>query len=109
MTDNNQTNNQSKNSYLSLIIFIIFILGLTLPFHYLPDSLIMFPKEHFTFKNTIIMQKEIDDLIKRHNDAQNIFEQNSFNNDPLIRTLREQGIIYTKSKEELKNEKENEK
>lgn len=98
MTEQTQINQTHSRRYFGWIIFLLVVLGLTLPFHYVPTALRMFPKDHFTFKHTIITQEDVDEVIKRYNNANNIFEQNAMNNDPFIRTLREQGIIYDKSK-----------
>jgi len=106
MTEEIQTNSKSKKGYLGWIILILIVLGLTLPFHYVPSAMKMFPKDHFTFKHTIITQEDIDDIVKRYNSATNIFEQNAMNNDPFIRTLREQGIIYDKDRKDIDNENE---
>ena len=66
----------------------------------------IFPKDHFTFKNTIITQEDLDDIIKRYNKSTNIFQQNAMNNDPFLRTLREQSIIYDKDKKDVNDETE---
>lgn len=97
MTQEVQPNSKSRKSYVGWIIFFVIVLGLTLPFHYVPSAMRMFPKDHFTFKHTIITQKDIDKIIDRFNNA-SILEQTSINNDPFIRTLREQGIIVDKDK-----------
>ncbi len=100
MTELTQTTPKKGTNYLGWIIFILIVLGLTLPFHYVPSAMRMFPKDHFTFKHTIITQEDVDDIINRYNNARNIFEQNAMNNDPFIRTLREQGIIVDKDKKD---------
>ena len=88
---------QSKNKSTYLIVFIALIIGATLPFHYVPDQLKVFPKNNLTFSNTFIMQEDIDRIIERYNNT-NIFEQRALNNEPLIRKLREEGIIVDKNK-----------
>ncbi len=98
MTEMLKSKQNSNNHYVAWIIFILVILGLTLPFHYVPSQLRMFPKEHFTFKNTIITEEDINKIIETYNNASNIFEQNTFNNDPFIKTLREQEILVTETK-----------
>ncbi len=95
---------KSNNMYLGWGIFIFIILGLTLPFHYIPSRFKMFPKDHFTFKHTIITEDDLDDIVKRYNDATNIFERNAMNNDPFLRTLKEQGIIYDKDRKDIYDE-----
>lgn len=95
MTENIQTNQKSKPTYWGWIVFVFIVLGLTLPFHYVPSAMKMFPKDNFTFKHTIITEKDIDDLIEQYNKG-NLFEKNSMSNDPFFRTLREQGLIKKK-------------
>lgn len=96
-----QTPSKSKGSYKGWLIFIIIVLGLTLPFHYVPAALKVFPKDHFTFKHTIITQGDIDDIVKRYNNCKTIFEQQAFNNDPFVRTLREHGLIVDKERSSI--------
>lgn len=98
MTDNNQPVIKSKSSYTGWLIFIIIVLGLTLPFHYIPSALKVFPKDHFTFKHTIITQSDIEDIVTRYNNCTSIIEQQSIDNDPFVRTLRERGYIVQKDR-----------
>jgi len=95
MSEEIQTIPKAKRSYLGWIIFILIVLGLTLPFHYVPAELRMFPKDHFTFKNTIITESDISELVERYNNA-NLLEKTAMNNDPYIQTLREHGLIIDK-------------
>lgn len=98
------TTHRSKNGYFLFTMVVFLFLGITLPFHYVPSALKFFPKDHFTFKYTIITEQDLDDIIKRYNNASNVFEQNSMNNDPLIKSLKEQGIIYDIEKKDVGNE-----
>lgn len=98
MEQNSQSVKNKKNNFAWLIVIFI-ILGLTLPFHYVPAALKAFPKDHFTFKHTIITQRDIDDIIEKYNNS-SFLEQTSINNDPFIRTLREQGIIVNNNQDE---------
>ncbi len=75
------------------IIIIVIGLGATLPFHYVPSALKVFPKDNLTFSHTIITQEDVDDLIKRYNSCETIFQQESIRNEPLFRKLSEQGMI----------------
>lgn len=75
------------------IIFFIFIIGATLPFHYVPSELKIFPKNNLTFSNTIIFQKDIDELVYRYNHA-SFYEKLAIKEEPLFRKLTEKGIIY---------------
>jgi hypothetical protein len=85
--------NSGANIYIKLIFVALVLAGATLPFHYIPDRLIVFPKEQMTFSHTFITQKDIDYIIDRYNNADNIFEQQSIASEPLIRKLTERGII----------------
>jgi gliding-associated putative ABC transporter substrate-binding component GldG len=93
------TNKQTtqKTTQKGLIIAFVLILGATLPFHYIPSGLIMFPKDHFSFSNTFIFQDDIDKLTDRYNNA-SFFEKQAINQEPLMRKLREKGIIFEKDK-----------
>lgn len=101
MTDNIQTTTKSKGGYKGWIIFIVIVLGLTLPFHYVPSAMKVFPKDHFTFKHTIITEDDINDIVRRYNNCKTIFEQQTFNNDPFVRTLREHGLIVDKDRKDI--------
>jgi hypothetical protein len=57
----------------------------------------MFPKDHFSFSNTFIFQDDIDKLTDRYNNA-SFFEKQAINQEPLMRKLREKGIIFEKDK-----------
>ena len=89
-----------------IIIGVLFLVG-TLPFHYVPTALMVFPKEHLTFSYTFISQKDIDKIIDRYNNATNIFEQQSIIQEPLARKLVEKGIIYNISDNPKNSNKSN--
>ncbi len=84
---------KKKSSLIKWIITASFLLLATLPFHYVPERLMIFPKEHFTFSNTFIFESDISRLIERYNDA-SIFEQQAFNQESLVRKLKEKGLIF---------------
>ena len=87
-----------KNSYTGWIAIIIIILILTLPFHYFigrDDNFSIFPKNQITFSNTFITQEDIEELIKRYNDA-SLYEKQAMNSEPLVRKLREKGLLVEK-------------
>lgn len=86
---NGKTN---KNPYLKWIVLIVVMLALSLPFHYVPSRMTMFPKNSLTFSYTIIKEADIKDIIKRYNDA-SFFQKQAMNNEPLIRKLMEKGIL----------------
>ena len=87
-----------KNSYIGWIVAIFTILILTLPFHYVieqHDNFTMFPKNQITFSNTFLTHDDIEGLIKRYNDA-SLYEKQAMNSEPLIRKLKEKGILIDK-------------
>lgn len=81
------------------MVTLIIILLLTLPFYYFPSHLMIFPKDNLTFSYSIITQEDIDNLLKRHNVCENIFQQESIRTEPIFRKLINQGIIFAKKKE----------
>ena len=89
----NLNNKPKSRSGRGWMIFFIIIIGATLPFHYVPESFKVFPKNNLTFSNTIILQEDIDDLIKRYNNASR-YEKLAMKEEPLFRKLTEKGIIY---------------
>ena len=91
----NQNSNSQKRNGTGFIILIIILLGITLPFHYVPSHLKVFPKNNFTFSHTIVTQDDIDNLVERYNDA-SFFEKQAIKNEPFFRKLTEEGIIYEK-------------
>ena len=92
----NLNNKPKRRTGRGWIIFFIIIIGATLPFHYVPESLLVFPKNNLTLSNTIILQEDIDDLIRRYNDASR-YEKLAMKEEPLFRKLTEKGIIYEKN------------
>ncbi len=91
---------ESTSVYIKLMFLGLLVVALTLPFHYVPDRLMMFPKETLTFSHTFIMQSDIDRIIDRYNNASTIFEQQSIANEPLIRKLTEKALIVDKNQVE---------
>ena len=87
------TNKTPLYAVLGLIFILLF---LTLPFHYIlyKHNFAVFPKNQMTFSNTYLDDEDIDGLIKRYNDA-NIQEKQAMDAEPLMRKLREKGIIVT--------------
>ena len=88
--------NRSEEDRRHILHISTFLLGLfiTLPFHYVvyKKEFLIFPKNQITFSNTIIDGDDIKGLIQRYN-AASLFEKQAINNDPLMRKLREKGII----------------
>ena len=69
-------------------ILSVVIIGLALPFHYLPYEGRAFPKANLTFKNTWITNSDVKAIIKRYNNA-NFMEKIQMRKDPFIETLFE--------------------
>ena len=88
----NQNLKEKKSSGKGLIILAFVLLGLTLPFHYVPSHLKVFPKNNLTFSHTLILQSDIDALILRYNNA-SLFEKKTMRNEPFFRKLMEEGIV----------------
>ena len=91
-----QKEKKADTKYLIAIIIIGIIA--TLPFHYVSykGQFTIFPKNQFTFSNTIVTDEDIENLVKRYNDA-SVIEKQAINSEPLMRKLREEGIIIEKS------------
>jgi hypothetical protein len=88
-----ETKNKKKNSYVGWIVFILIILGLTLPFHWSLDYGTVFPKEHLTFNKTFFTSEDVDNIIKRFNNA-SFIEKQAINQELFVRKLMEKGIIW---------------
>jgi len=80
-------------SYIRIVLTLIVFLLILLSFHYVPQHFKMFPKDNFTFNNTIILQSDIDKCLKKYNEA-SIFEQMTIINETLFKKLREKELIY---------------
>ncbi len=76
--------------WFSLLFGIPIFFSLT--FHTIQSRLKVFPKDNFTFSNTIITEKNIKEVIDRYNNA-TFFEKNAIRNEALIKKLIQQGII----------------
>jgi len=87
-----ENNKNKKHNYTWLVLICIAFLVLTLSFHYLPERLIMFPKENLSFSNTFIFQKDINNIINRYHNASG-FEQVAIRQQPLFRKLVDNGVI----------------
>ena len=79
--------------YVKLLFLVLVLVGLTLPFHYVLNSLAMFPKEQLTFSNTFITESDIESIIERYYNSANVFSQQAVANEPLVRKLIERRII----------------
>jgi hypothetical protein len=89
--DNSFLNKKIPIGWAFACIVAVILLA-TLPFHYLPDHVMVFSKEHFTFSNTFVFQSDVDQLIYRYNNA-SFMERQVMNKEPLVRKLMEKGII----------------
>lgn len=86
---------KKMNPYIKWGVVVFIFLGLSLPFHYVPEKGMMFPKEHLTFSNTIITSSDINELIERYNNA-SFIEKRAIREEPLVRKLMEKGLIHEK-------------
>lgn len=76
--------------WYSLLFGIPIFFSLT--FHTIPSRLKVFPKDNFTFSNTIITEKNIKNLIERYNNA-TFFEKSAIRDEALVKKLIQEGII----------------
>lgn len=83
---------KNKTPYLGLLIFLFIILFLTLPFHYVPSRMMVFPKDNLSFSYTFITEDDLMNIRNRINKA-SIFDQHAIINEPFIIKLREKGLI----------------
>lgn len=90
---NNLNSNEIKiNKYYVIAIVTCFFL---LSFHFVPSKLYIFPKDHFTFSNTLILESDIEKIIDRYNNA-NLMERQIILQNPLINQLFEKGFLEYK-------------
>jgi|SRR6056297_4195632 len=87
----NPQNKSIRNSIRWMVVVFI-LLVVTLPFHYVPSALMVFPKNELTFSHTIITQKDIDELVERMNTA-SYQQQQAMRSDPFVLKLMEKGLI----------------
>jgi hypothetical protein len=90
----NTPEQQNKTSkYIWNICYFLFVLLILLSFHFVPGSLKVFPKDHMTLNNTLILSGDINELLERYNNAASIFEQMQIREEPLFKKLSEKGLI----------------
>lgn len=91
-----ETEKKSKDSSFRIkwIFVLLILLALSLPFHYVPSRMMVFPKTELSLSYTIITENDINSIIKRHNEA-GILEKLAMKNEPVVRKLLERGIIRT--------------
>lgn len=87
-----------ENSYARPISIVVIFLFATLPFHYVSykGGFTIFPKDQMTFSNTYINDDDVESIIKRYNEA-SFAEKQAINSEPLMRKLREKGIVIEKT------------
>lgn len=74
-------------------VIIILFIGLTLPFHYLPQHGKILMKANLTFKNTIVTNSDIERIVDQFNNA-NFMQQMQMRQDPFIKTLLDSGVMF---------------
>jgi len=94
------TTENKKSGTKGLIIFILIVVVLliaSLPFHYIfyQDHFYIVPKDNLTFKNTIFTYYDVDDLLKRYNEA-DFFEREAMRNESIFKKLIEKNILVMK-------------
>ena len=85
---------KKKSSIIKFGIIAIILLGLTLPFHYVPSSMKVIKKDKLSFNNTIITKGQIDEYLGRYNDCQILSQQESIRKEPFFKLLNDNGLIY---------------
>ncbi|MBL1408705.1 hypothetical protein [Sphingobacterium faecale] len=78
-----------------LVIAVFFMLS----FHWMPDHGHIFPKEQLSLANTIISNKDVDQLIQRHNEASG-FERTLIRQEYIHKKMYELGVIFERVEEE---------
>jgi len=84
---------------VAIMIAIIVVLSLFFHVLILNGNISVFPKDHITFSNTLITQKDVNALIDKYNNA-SFMERNAMEQDPLFRKLQEKKIIIDSSESE---------
>jgi hypothetical protein len=79
-----------------IVMILVIGLILTLPFHYIPSRLLVFPKDQLTFSHTIITEEDISKIIEKYNNA-NLFDKLIMGKDPLIQKLIENKCLIRRS------------
>jgi len=83
---------KSKRKQIAWAISAAVIVFIALGFHIAPEYGMIFPKDRLTFSNTFITSKDVNDVIRRYNNA-SIFERYAIEQEPLVRKLLEKGMI----------------
>lgn len=65
----------------------------TLPFHYVPERLMVFPKGQLTFSKTFVTRTDIEYIIYRSENARNVLERDMVLTEPLAQKLLEMGLL----------------
>jgi hypothetical protein len=81
----------SKFKPYHFLIFAVIVLCLTLPFHYVPSRLLVFPKDHLTFENTFVFPSDLKKIQKRFHEA-SLLEKLSISQEPFVKKLIERTL-----------------
>lgn len=95
MENLSETSNEKKTKYpstLKWILFLIVLIILILPFHYIPSRVLIYPKGQLTFSYTLVTESDIESIIERAKSA-SPFEKQEIYQEPVVRMLLEKGII----------------
>lgn len=84
----NSTFIKIEKQYYYTLLFVFFYIS----FHIVPSRLSIFPKDHFTFSDTIIFESDINKIFSRYNNASAMEKQIILQN-PLINKLFEKDIL----------------
>ena len=89
---------KSYAGHISLaIIFLVLLATLSLHCVVLYDDIQIFPKDNFTFSNTLITQDDVSQIIRRYNES-NFIGKIAIRNEPVVKKLFEKGIIMNTEK-----------
>lgn len=90
MSDKN-SRGSSKN--LVVLIVVVLAIGITMPFHYVPSQLKVFPKENLTLNRTILSDEDIDNAVERYNNSFDVFGQRQSPDELFISNLLKYGLV----------------
>jgi len=108
LSEKSVSGKKSNNIILGVLLIIIILIGVTLPFHYIPSRSLVFPKEYLTFNKTFITETDIENIINQYNNS-SFIEKISMLNDPFLKKLKENSIIVDLSRTNTElNEQKNE-
>lgn len=88
---------KSSNGLMWIVVIIFILMCITLPFHYVPEELMVFPKDNLTFKYTIITSDDIEKLINRYNNS-SFLQRQAMINEPIFHALMENQFLFESKK-----------